>query len=86
MKSTSDLVTLFHPHLPPPAQAENASERVAELQSTLEKDSAGQSAGDQLLEEIARLKAGIAAQKVRLSHITEAMEAAKGSFEEVRRE
>lgn len=46
-------------------------------------DSSGQAASDALSEEIAQLKAGVAAEKVRFSHMTEALEATKGSLEEV---
>lgn len=66
-----------------PSQAEEASSRVAKLQSTLANDSSGQAASDALSEEIAQLKAGVAAERVRFSHMTEALEATKGSVEEV---
>lgn len=64
-------------------QAEEASSGVVKLQSTLAHDSSGQAASDSLSEEIAQLKAGVAAERVRFSHMTEALEAAKGSVEEV---
>lgn len=64
-------------------QAEEASGAVAKLQSALADDNSGQAASDSLSEEIARLKANVAAEKVRFSHITEALEATKGSAEEV---
>ena len=65
-------------------QAEEASSGVAKLASALADDSSGQAASDALSEEIAQLKAGVAAEKVRFSHMTEALEATKGSVEEVR--
>lgn len=49
-------------------------------------DSSGQDASDALSKEIAALKAGVAAESVRLIHITEALEATKGSVEEVNAE
>ncbi|CAM9543704.1 unnamed protein product, partial [Hapterophycus canaliculatus] len=63
-------------------EAEEASAVVAKLQSALADDDSGQAASDSLSEEIARLKASIAAERVRISHITEALEATKGSAEE----
>lgn len=64
------------------SKAEEASSGVARLQSTLADDSSGQAASDSLSEEIAQLKAGVAAERVRFSHMTEALEATKGSAEE----
>lgn len=58
---------------------------MSELESSLKDESAGQDASDRLSEEIAQLKAGVAAERLRFSHITEALEATKGSLEEVRR-
>ncbi|CAB1118067.1 unnamed protein product [Ectocarpus sp. CCAP 1310/34] len=63
-------------------EAEEAMSGVAKLQSALADDSSGQAAIDSLSEEITKLKAGVAAEKVRLSHITETLEATKGSVEE----
>eukprot|EP00903_Cladosiphon_okamuranus_P007587 g7360.t1 len=63
-------------------EAEEASSVVAKLQSALADDSSGQVASDALSEEIAQLKASVAAEKVRFSHMTEALEATKGSVEE----
>lgn len=65
------------------SKAEKASSEVTKLQSALADDNAGQAATDSLLEEIAKLKAGVAAERVRFTHITEALEATKGSAEEV---
>lgn len=65
------------------SQAEEASSGVTKLQSALADDSSGQAASDSLSEEIAKLKAGVAAERVRFSHMTEALEATKGSVEEV---
>lgn len=53
------------------------------LQAALADDSAGQEASDRLSEEISQLKARVASERMRFSHITEALEAAKGSIEEV---
>ncbi|CAM9179868.1 unnamed protein product [Ectocarpus fasciculatus] len=64
------------------AEADEASLGVAKLQSALADDSSGQAASDSLSEEITKLKAGVAAEKVRLIHITETLEATKGSVEE----
>ncbi|CAM9384569.1 unnamed protein product, partial [Scytosiphon promiscuus] len=63
-------------------EAEEASGAVAKLQLALANDGSGQAASDSLSEEITRLKASIAAERVRFSHITEALEATKGSTEE----
>ncbi|CAM9143920.1 unnamed protein product [Ectocarpus sp. 12 AP-2014] len=63
-------------------EAEEEMSGVAKLQSALADDSSGQAASDSLSEEITKLKAGVAAEKVRLSHITETLEATKGSVEE----
>ncbi|CAM9374241.1 unnamed protein product [Ectocarpus sp. 6 AP-2014] len=63
-------------------EAEEALSGVAKLRSALADDSSGQAASDSLSEEITKLKAGVAAEKVRLSHITETLEATKGSVEE----
>lgn len=57
---------------------------MATLQSALADDSLGQDTSDRLASEIAQLKADIAAERVRFSHITEALEATKGSVEEVK--
>ena len=65
------------------SKAEEASSGVAKLQSALADDNSGQAASDALSEEIAQLKAGVAAERVRFSHMTEALEATKGSVEEV---
>lgn len=56
---------------------------MVKLQTALADDSTGQAASDSLSEEIAKLKAGVAAESVRFIHITEAFEATKGSVEEV---
>lgn len=53
------------------------------LQAALADDSAGQDACDRLTEEIGQLKARVASERMRFSHITETLEAAKGSLEEV---
>lgn len=50
----------------------------------MEDDEAGRDAGDRLGEEIAQLHADSAAERLRFSRITEALEAMKGSVEEVR--
>ncbi|CAM9618430.1 unnamed protein product [Ectocarpus sp. 13 AM-2016] len=63
-------------------EAEEAMSGVAKLQLALADDSSGLAASDSLSEEITKLKAGVAAEKVRLSHITETLEATKGSVEE----
>ena len=65
------------------AQSNEVSGKVEKLQAALADDSAGKDAGDRLLEEIGQLKARVASERVRFSHITETLEAAKGSIEEV---
>lgn len=62
---------------------QDISDRIAKQKLALEDERAGLDASDQLSEEIARLKAGVATERVRFSHITEALEATKGSLEEV---
>ena len=66
------------------AQSDEASGKVEKLQAALADDSAGQEASDRLSEEISQLKVRVASERMRFSHITEALEAAKGSLEEVR--
>ncbi|CAM9111323.1 unnamed protein product, partial [Laminaria digitata] len=63
-------------------ESNEASGKVEKLQAALADDSAGQDASDRLSEEIGQLKARVASERVRFSHITEALEAAKGSLEE----
>lgn len=65
-------------------QSDEVSGEVDKLKSTLADDSTGQDASDRFSAEISQLKADVAAERVRFSHITEALEATKGSLEEVR--
>ena len=48
------------------------------------EDNAEQTSTDRLVEEIKMLKAGVAAERMRSSHIVEALEVSKGSAEEVK--
>lgn len=66
------------------SQADAASSKVSELQSELDNGNAGKDASDRLSVEISQLRAGVAAERVRFTHITEALEATKGSLEEVK--